>query len=177
MHMLEAPRHMLPAPARSRFFRRPTPPEAVGILLAALVLLNVISCAPHTIANRSLDRVAGTVRLVSDLGIDPAPLREQLESSLGDLSGPSGSSFEVCVYGFSRGRELFRYSGDESARVESTAENMTVAVLIRVTKSENTARVLFAEASGENEARLYENITKKILHRLDMAGIGPAPAR
>ncbi len=107
---------------------------------------------------------------MTDVGIDRAALNNLLEPSLQDLRGPAGSSFEICVYGHSRGRELFRYSGDESAPVENLGENMSVAVLIRIIQSGRTTRVLFAEATGDEEGRLLENIARVIMIRLHAAG-------
>lgn len=143
------------------------------ILLVGALSLGPLTCAAPPHADRMPAHVSGILRIITDVAIDLAAFNTLLIPSLQSLRGPAGRSFEICVYGHSRGRELFRYSGDESAPVENRGENMSMAVLIRIIESGRTTRVLFAEATGEEEGQLMENIAREVLALLNAEGFRP----
>lgn len=170
-------RHLIHPRPKTRSGSGPSLTGTAGILLITTLILGPLTCATLPPADRSSENASGIIRIMKDVGIDPSALNNLLNPSLQSLHGPAGRSFEICVYGHSRGRELFRYSGDESALVENHGENMNVAVLIRIIQSGRTKRVLFAEASGEGEKQLLENIAGEILIRLNEAGFRSGTAR
>ncbi|MBP7604302.1 MAG: hypothetical protein KBA15_10255 [Spirochaetes bacterium] len=170
-------RHLIQSRVEARSGFGPSLSGTAGILLVTALILGTLTCATPPPADHSSVNASGIIRIMRDVGIDPAALNNLLNPSLQSLQGPAGRSFEICVYGHSRGRELFRYSGDESALVENHGENMNVAVLIRIIQSGRTTRVLFAEASGEEEKQLLENIAGEILIRLNAAGFRSGTAR
>ncbi len=99
-------------------------------------------------------------------------LERRLVPYVNDLRVDHGVSIELCIYGHSRGRELFLYSGDEYAPVKNIGENMDIAVLVRIKKSGRTTRVLFVKASGEGEEQLFNNAAREIAIGLSAAGLG-----
>jgi hypothetical protein len=143
------------------------PLAALG--LAAIAMLS--ACLNTTVRN---DKVvpALAITVMPEINIDGALLERRLVPYVNDLRVDHGVSIELCIYGHSRGRELFLYSGDEYAPVKNIGENMDIAVLVRIKKSGRTTRVLFVKASGEGEEQLFNNAAREIAIGLSAAGLG-----
>lgn len=147
------------------------PLAALG--LAAMTML--FACLYTTV--RSDQTVpALTITIMPEINIDKTILERRLAPYLDDLRADRGVSIELCIYGHSRGRELFLYSGDEYAPVKNIGENMDIAVLVRIKKTGRTTRVLFVKASGEGEEQLFSNAAREIVVGLSAAGLGAGAA-
>ncbi len=142
-------------------------PAALGLLLLA-----ACSACAHTILRENPGRLTPVITVMPGISIDTPGFVGALEPYFAGMRAGPDRTIELCVYGHSRGRELFLYSGDEQVPVQNIEESMNIAVLIRIRKSGKTEQVLFAEASAEGEERLLDNAARKIAAKLSDAGFG-----
>ena len=149
-----------------------------GLSLAALGLaaMAMLSACLNTTVRGDQAVPALIITVMPEINIDKTILERRLAPYLGNMHTDRGVSIELCIYGHSRGRELFLYSGDENAPVKNTGENMDISVLVRIKKPGRTTRVLFVKASGEGEEQLFSNAAREIAIGLSAAGLGTGAA-
>ncbi|RPI95730.1 MAG: hypothetical protein EHM32_05035 [Spirochaetales bacterium] len=138
--------------------------------IPVLVVLVILSSCAHGTVSDNFETPAIAIAVVPGIIIDSTMLENSIRLFLNGIRAGSGVTLELCVYGHSRGRELFLYSGDEYSTVKNIEENMSIAVLVKIKHSGLTTKVLFAEASGQGDEQLIKNAAREIAAKLSAAG-------
>ncbi len=154
-------------PSSGLFFRAGS---RLSPAILVLVVLAILSACAHGAVSENSESPAIAITVVPGIIIDSTMLEKSVRLFLnGILAGP-GVTLELCVYGHSRGRELFLYNGDEYSTVKNIEENMSIAVLVKIKHSGLTTKVLFAEAYGQGDEQLIKNVAREIAAKLSAAG-------